>query len=137
MLNNDNTESRQMIDACYKQRKTTLNPIIDWTDEEVWEFIHEYNVPYCSLYDEGYKRLGCIGCPMSSNQVDELERFPKYRKLYLLAFEKMLQVRKERGLETVWETPEEVMIWWVQGKTTKGGKTIEEILHESYQRQNS
>ena len=71
-----------------------VNPIIDWSDDEVWEFIHEYNVPYCGLYDEGFKRLGCIGCPMGSvkQRRFEFERYPKYKNLYLLAFQKMIEI---------------------------------------------
>lgn len=92
-----------------------MNPIIDWEDDDVWEFIHRYNVPYCELYDKGYKRLGCIGCPISSRQAEELDRFPTYKKAYLKAFEKMIDARKESGLETVWRTTEEVMEWWIGG----------------------
>ena len=67
VLVNDNEEARLMLEQCFTRRKTVLNPIIDWDDSDVWEFIHEYKVPYCELYDQGYKRLGCIGCPMSTN----------------------------------------------------------------------
>jgi len=92
VLNNDNDESRKMIEQCYKQTKTVVNPIIDWTDEDVWEFIKEYNIPYCKLYDEGYKRLGCIGCPMGTveHRKAEFERYPKYEQAYMRAFERML-----------------------------------------------
>lgn len=114
VLVNDNEESRDVIEQCYARHKTVLNPIIDWSDEDVWEFIHEYNVPYCELYDRGYKRLGCIGCPMSGNQKEELDKYPAIKKVYLQAFEKMLQARHENGNETVWETAEEVMEWWVK-----------------------
>lgn len=116
MLRLDNDESKKIVDMCYKTHKTTINPIIDWTDEDVWEFLHEYNVPYCKLYDEGYKRLGCIGCPMSARNAEELERYPKYKKLYLLAFEQMIQARKDAGLATSenWSTPQGVMDWWLQ-----------------------
>ena len=48
--------------------KHLINPIIDWEDEDVWEFINQYEIPYCSLYDEGFARLGCIGCPMSGKR---------------------------------------------------------------------
>lgn len=102
-----------MIDTCYKRRKTVLNPIIDWSDAEVWEFIKTYNVPYCDLYDKGYKRLGCIGCPMSGQQLEELEQFPQIKRAYLRAFSKMLEERKAKQLDTEWETPEEVLNWWV------------------------
>lgn len=75
-----------------QKRKRILNPIIDWTDDEVWEFIREYNVPYCKLYDEGYTRLGCIGCPMGSVQhrKEEFEKYPKYREAYIRAFDRMI-----------------------------------------------
>lgn len=60
----DNVEDAPMFKFCYQHHKRILNPIIDWSDAEVWEFIREYNVPYCELYDQGFKRIGCIGCPM-------------------------------------------------------------------------
>ena len=113
VLRLDNRENARMVEMCYKTHTTLINPIIDWTTEEVWEFLKEYNIPYCSLYDEGFTRLGCIGCPMGHHQDKEFQRWPKYRDLYLRAFEKMLAYRKEHGLETVWETAEEVMEWWI------------------------
>ena len=113
MLNNDNAESRKMIDVCYKQRKTTLNPIIDWTDDEVWEFLRKYNIPYCSLYDKGFKRLGCVGCP-NGNQAKDFERFPKYKELYIKAFDHMVENTRRKGLKPFWSNGEDVMRWWMQ-----------------------
>ena len=93
MLRLDNRENAKIVEMCYKDHTTLINPIIDWTTDEVWEFIREYNVPYCCLYDEGFKRLGCIGCPMGSvkHRTEEFERYPKYKALYLKAFEKMVE----------------------------------------------
>lgn len=114
-LNNDNDEARQFAESCYKQKKTILNPIINWEDEDVWEFIHEYDVPYCKLYDKGFKRLGCIGCPMNVVEGDRnLDRYPKYKEAYLRAFDRMIQERKRRGLESdTFTSPEKVMDWWL------------------------
>ena len=80
-----------MVEQCYRTRKTLLNPIIDWKDEDVWDFIHDRNLPYCSLYDEGFTRLGCIGCPLQGGKGMErdFERWPKYREFYISAFDKM------------------------------------------------
>ena len=64
-LMSDNEERRRMIETCSIKGKHILNPIIDWTDKEVWDFIKLRNLPYCKLYDEGFTRLGCIGCPLS------------------------------------------------------------------------
>lgn len=114
VLNNDNEESRKMIERCYQRSKVVVNPIIDWLDTDVWEFIHEYNIPYCKLYDEGFKRLGCIGCPMGSHRVDELERYPKFKQAYLNAFRRMLDNRGEKQ-EYSWKNADEVFDWWVKG----------------------
>lgn len=110
----DNIENRRMVEMCYKTHTTTVNPIIDWSNEDVWEFIHEYNVPYCSLYDEGFKRLGCIGCPLGSvkQREYEFERYPKYKALYLKAFDRLLQVLDDRDRRT-WESAEDVYNWWI------------------------
>lgn len=96
VLNNDNDEARRWIESCYKKRKTVLNPIINWEDEDVWEFIHHYNIPYCKLYDEGETRLGCIGCPLSGSRTQkrDFERYPKYRENYIKAFGTMLAERE-------------------------------------------
>lgn len=115
MLNNDNEESRKMVEQCYQRNKTVVNPIIDWSNEDVWEFIKEYNIPYCKLYDEGYKRLGCIGCPMNNHQKKELEKYPKIKQAYIRAFEKMLKEGTERGIDyKQWKTGEDVFKWWVK-----------------------
>jgi phosphoadenosine phosphosulfate reductase len=79
----------------------------------VWEFIKDFKIPYCKLYDHGFKRLGCIGCPMSTHKHIELNMYPKYKKAYLRAFKRMLDNRFKKGLKTQWKTPEDVMSWWL------------------------
>ncbi|HSJ17037.1 MAG TPA: phosphoadenylyl-sulfate reductase, partial [Solirubrobacterales bacterium] len=39
-----------------------LNPLADWCDEEVWNHIHEHDVPYNPLHDAGYPSIGCTHC---------------------------------------------------------------------------
>ena len=115
--NTDNDESVSVVEQCYKKARVTVNPIIDWKDEDVWEFIRTYNVPYCELYDRGYTRLGCIGCPMSSKAKQEIDAYPKIKEAYFRAFARMIENRKVRGLpvkgKTDWSTPEKVMDWWL------------------------
>lgn len=122
VLNNDNAETRELLESCYRLRKTVINPIINWEDEDVWEFIHRENIPYCKLYDEGEKRLGCIGCPIAGNRTMERDfaRYPKYKELYLKAFGTMIAERERAGLSIKgWETPEKVMEWWLSPKAEK------------------
>lgn len=115
ILNNDNDDARELLESCYRYRKTVLNPIINWTDDEVWEFIREFQLPYCKLYDEGIKRLGCIGCPMGGGKsmLREFERWPKYKTFYLHAFEKMLK-NKELDDNTTWTDAQAVFDWWTE-----------------------
>ena len=115
ILNDDNDENRRTVESCYRTRKVLVNPIVDWEDEDVWEFLNEVvKVPHCELYDKGYKRLGCIGCPMSnSNQANELERYPKYKAMYMRAFDRMLNVLRQRGKELKWKTADDVYNWWI------------------------
>lgn len=110
----DNPNNEELARYCPTKGKHVLNPIIDWLDEDVWEFIRKYNVPYCKLYDQGHTRLGCIGCPMSKKNAEELEKYPKFKQNYLRAFEKMLIELEKLGKTAGWQTPEDVMNWWLQ-----------------------
>ena len=117
IMNYDDAATRRVVEMCYRTHKTMLNPIIDWTDEDVWEFIHTYNIPYCELYDTGCTRLGCVGCPMGgyAAQRRELARWPQYRKLYVSAFDDMLEARRRDGKlnhSRLWQSGEGVMQWW-------------------------
>lgn len=115
ILFDDNDEGRRALEHCIPKGKFICNPIVDWSDEEVWMFIKDQKLPYCGLYDQGHKRLGCIGCPMGTKKqrVAEFERWPTYKRAYIRAFEKMLKEREEKGLKTEWKTGEEVFTWWI------------------------
>jgi phosphoadenosine phosphosulfate reductase len=39
-----------------------FNPLADWSEARVWEYIHANNVPYNRLYDHGYRSIGCAPC---------------------------------------------------------------------------
>ena len=126
-LNNDNTETRKVVDRCYKKHKTTVNPIIEWEDRDVWEFIKAENIPYCELYNEGFTRLGCIGCPMAQKhgRVIEFQRWPKYKNSYLSAFDRMLKERRLKERRTEWETATDVFNWWMEYDVLPGQFPIE------------
>ena len=92
VLNDDNDDSRRAVEHCYRTSKTMVNPIVDWDDQDVWEFLNSNGIPHCCLYDEGFKRLGCIGCPLSGNKnMDrDFARWPKYKAMYIRAFQHMI-----------------------------------------------
>lgn len=71
-------------------------------------------VLYCVLYDTGCTRLGCVGCPMGgyAAQRRELRRWPQYRKLYVSAFDDMLEARRrdcKLNHSSLWQSGEGVM----------------------------
>lgn len=88
-----------MVRYCMQSKGFILNPIIDWTTDEVWEFIHRYNIPYCELYDKGWKRLGCIGCPMATpkEKARQFRIYPKFKQAYIRAFDRMIKAQIEGG----------------------------------------
>lgn len=114
-LNIDNTASRQFVESCYRTTSTMINPIIDWTHQEVWEFLHYYGCEGNPLYKEGFCRIGCIGCPMggSKSMKREFARYPKYKEAYIKAFDRMIARRIEKGLPPVWKDGEECFTWWI------------------------
>lgn len=139
VLVNDNSESREVLDACTTRFKTCLNPIIDWEDRDVWDFIKAEKISYCSLYDEGFHRLGCIGCPSARQHGREIEfrRWPKYKTSYMYAFKKMLEKRKERGLMTgTWRmgtSAKDVFNWWMEYDVLPGQINLFEEELEEYE----
>lgn len=101
-LNNDNDDKRQLFESCRLQGKRTVNPIIDWTDGDVWDFLYDAKVPINPLYGCGFDRVGCIGCPLAgtAGRRKEFAVYPTYQGAYIRAFDKMIELRRLRRLET-------------------------------------
>lgn len=79
----DNSNEVKETGACYTNKYFIVNPIAYWTENEVWDYIKERKIEYNPLYDKGWKRIGCIGCPMAGkDRLREFEAYPKYEKLY-------------------------------------------------------
>lgn len=113
-----------MVTAARKKKALLTNPIYDWTDKDVWEFIREREIPYNSLYDMGYSRVGCILCPLArkAEKAKDEQNFPKVRENYIKAFDRMLERRRAAGVkcEGYWADGEAVYRWWVEDDTIPG-----------------
>jgi phosphoadenosine phosphosulfate reductase len=120
----DNDENKVELYHCINKGSPILNPIIDWNDNDVWDFLNYYDCESNPLYKCGWKRIGCIGCPMAQGkfgQLWEFERYPKYKNLYIRAFDKMLKKNKDLGKTTRinWSDGEGVFDWWTSGKAAE------------------
>ena len=105
---------RQTLEVCRNDKtKYYVHPIIDWSTLEVWEYIRMRGLQYCSLYDEGFKRLGCILCPMTTHRqtMVEMARWPKIAEAWKRAAFRYWH----KGLPSTkrWETPDEFWQWWI------------------------
>ena len=107
-----------------RTRQLSLNIIVDWTLLDVWEFIESYQVPYCSLYDEGFDRLGCVGCPLAGTKQQDIEfdRWPRYEQLWHRAILKnwenyhdKLKRNGELYMHSKFESGESLWRWWRSG----------------------
>jgi phosphoadenosine phosphosulfate reductase len=41
-----------------------FNPLADWTEDDVWRYVHEHDLPYHPLHDSGYHSIGCAPCTL-------------------------------------------------------------------------
>jgi phosphoadenosine phosphosulfate reductase len=63
-LRRDQTETRSAVKAIELDGngKTKINPLINWTEEDIWNYIKKYDVPYNKLHDKGFLSIGCAPC---------------------------------------------------------------------------
>lgn len=133
IIANDNTDTRRLFEHCRLKAKRVCNPIIDWSDSEVWDFLSDAHIPVNPLYDCGFSRVGCVGCPMAGKKrIREFARWPKYEAMYIRAFDRMLIERQRRGkLNGIWRigtTGRDVFHWWMQDGVLAGQISLEEYL---------
>lgn len=113
---------RQMVEACYKKdsNRRLINPIIEWSENDVWDYHDRYDLPHCCLYDEGFSRIGCVGCPCAGpkGMAKEFERWPGYRDRYIKAFGKAVARRRGKneydGEHAKWTDGQAMFDWWMR-----------------------
>ena len=131
ILNNDNDDHRRLFETCTLKAKRVCNPIIDWEDTDVWDYIESEKLPINPLYGCGFSRVGCIGCPMAgtAGRQWEFARYPKYEQMYIRAFDRMLEERRRRGKTAGSWGPDttgvDVFHWWMEDGVLPGQITFE------------
>ena len=128
ILSNDNDEDRMLFESCQLKGKRVVNPIIDWKTDDVLGYAEAEQISMNPLYCEGFKRVGCIGCPLAgfAGRVAEFSRYPAYKRAYIRAFDRMLEERKHRGrMPPGWTAGVDVFHWWMEDGVLPGQETFE------------
>ena len=100
--------------------KIVINPIIEWSEADVWYFLNEVaKVEHCVLYDRGWRRIGCLFCPMASKReiLKQGGEYPKYHALIMRTIHRL----RENGYMNQYTdlTDEEVFRWWISKESIK------------------
>lgn len=82
-----NADGERVLGCIRGKESLLISPIIEWTDKEVWLFLNTLGIAHCELYDQGYHRIGCIICPMSSpkQRAKEMMRWPHVKRNWIKA----------------------------------------------------
>jgi phosphoadenosine phosphosulfate reductase len=55
-------QSVRVVEWDARHGNVKVNPLARWSKEDVWDFIHEHDIPYNPLHDVGYPSIGCAPC---------------------------------------------------------------------------
>lgn len=93
----------------------TINPIAEWPNHWIWDYSAEAHLEQCSLYAEGFDRLGCIGCPMGSERQRrrQFARWPGFERVWRRAFDEIFRIRQARGMKLRFPSGAENFEWWL------------------------
>ena len=113
---------RPRIDVIGKRiiKEVIYKPIFHWTEWDVWNFIERYELPYPCLYDEGFRRIGCVICPfiVGGNQARlniHKERWPSLYKAFENSVTDWFASYRTKPRHQQQETAKEYLEWWYRG----------------------
>ena len=130
-----------LIKVMREHGDTVVNPIYEWTDSDVWQYIRDNKIKVNPLYECGRKRIGCLFCPLASyreKKRDEIE-YPKYKQAYIRAFDRMVEqitidreLHGKKNIAHTWTSGQAVFDWWIEEykHTTRGQISIEDYLRD-------
>jgi phosphoadenosine phosphosulfate reductase len=107
---------RTLNESCVKLGLRTLNPIIDWSDLDVWQYIRVHQLKVPDYYARGFHRIGCIACPMASpaQRQKELSIAPKYEPAFIRAAQGRIDcLHPAHAVRQRFVTGEAYFRWWM------------------------
>lgn len=120
-------EDCKVIDTCYSNNYVVVNPIVDWTEKDVYQFLESVGLDKTKLnplYSKGQCRVGCIGCPVSTNQKADLSLYPKYKQAYINVANKILN---SSDCTLPFKNGEEFIDWWISSLSIDDWKHLHDL----------
>ena len=131
LLNYDNDENVEMVYTCFRTNKVLVNPLINWTEDDVWRCIRENNIPVNPLYECGFSRVGCVGCPMAGkHRKMDFERYPKFKERYIAIADRIVKKKRETGMkkykDKFFKDGKDYFKFWMEDETLDGQFVFDE-----------
>ena len=104
---------RKQIEISNDGKSKFVHVIKDWSTHDIWQYISENHLPYCRLYDEGFKRIGCVLCPFQNYEstLRDMKRFPAIVEYYRRACRKSFAVHRDKFKD--FKSGDEMFNWWI------------------------
>lgn len=115
----DNADDVKQTGACYTKNYFIINPLAYWSDDYLWDFIHSEHIEVNPLYDCGFSRVGCVGCPMAGkHRFEEFERYPKYKARFIKLADDIIKKYLAEGKPNKYnfKNGQDYFDWWLYGK---------------------
>jgi phosphoadenosine phosphosulfate reductase len=108
-----------------------VHPIFRWSTADVWQYVHDNNLPYCCLYDEGFERIGCAMCPFGGNKrYRDMIRWPKIAAIWYRGAVRYWE--KQTPAMAKFATADDYWGWWLSGRRNAprliGGDVVKPIM---------
>lgn len=63
---------KQMVEWDEGNGMIKINPLIEWSEKQVWDYIREHEVPYNKLHDKGFPSIGCQPCTRAVKEGEDV-----------------------------------------------------------------
>lgn len=114
---------RKTVETCYRRPGVYyVNPILEWSIEQIWQYHRDRRLTSCTLYQEGFTRIGCVLCPQApdAERIRQAARWPRMVEAYRLAFRRLFAKRisspRAGPSWKFWRDGDELFDWWLYRK---------------------
>lgn len=120
-------ESAKRADRPYfyeYDKRFILNPILEWSTEDVWSFIRYNGFAYPEIYDQGHKRAGCILCPLSCRaaRIRDYNEHPEIVRQIEKRLAVFLQTHPDSTIRQWGGEVSDIVYYWVHESPVESAK---------------